>query len=247
MYRRLASLVLVALVLALPGAGTAVPLLQREPIEAAIEAAREHQEALERLLALQQADLARAESDVLRRRDLAAQDLIARREVTEAEERAAWLARAVDETRGEIARADALLTEARAALTASAALPPPGVERQAPDHIAFGGHGGWSLARLPALAQFFSERFGRRLPVSAYGQTRTHDQLGFDHRHAVDVALHPDTTEGRALVAWLKAEGVPFIAFRAAAPGTSTGAHVHIGEPSPRIPTAPPPPRSVTK
>jgi hypothetical protein len=76
----------------------------------------------------------------------------------------------------------------------------------------------------------------RPLPVSAYGQTALHDRLGFDHRHALDVAVHPDTSEGRALVAFLKAHGIPFIAFRTAEVGASTGAHVHIGSPSPRKP-----------
>jgi hypothetical protein len=49
------------------------------------------------------------------------------------------------------------------------------------------------------------------------------------------VAVHPDTDEGRALTAWLQSRGVPFIAFRSPVPGSATGAHVHVGEPSPRL------------
>jgi hypothetical protein len=240
MYRLAAVVALCTLLVAVPGAGREVPVAPRESVEALIDAAREHQEALRRLLAIQEADRDRAEADVVKRRELARRELIARQEVTEAEERAQWLAGAVEETRKEMERAEAVVAEARASLTV-ARFPAPGEERHTPEHVVYGGGGPWSLARLPALERFFSARFGRRLPVSAYGQTRTHDELGFDHRHAVDVALHPDTLEGRALVAFLKSERIPFIAFRAAEPGASTGAHVHIGEPSPRLAT---PPRS---
>ena len=33
---------------------------------------------------------------------------------------------------------------------------------------------------------------------------------------------------------WLRAQGVSFLAFRAARAGVATGAHLHVGEPSPR-------------
>lgn len=194
-------------------------------------AVRDYQAALARLLELQQADLDRARADLERRQELAALGLIARREVGEAEQRTEWLGAAVDKTRSEMAGAETLLVEARAATTPPLA---PGEERRAHDHIAFGGGGTWSLARVPAIERFFNRRFHRPLPVSAYGQTSLHDRLGFDHRGALDVAIHPDTPEGRALLGYLRAERIPFIAFRGAEAGASTGAHVHIGEPSPR-------------
>jgi hypothetical protein len=71
--------------------------------------------------------------------------------------------------------------------------------------------------------------------VSAFGQTPLHDRLGFDHRNAVDVAVHPDSVEGQALMAWLREHGVSFLAFRGPVAGEATGAHVHVGEPSPRL------------
>jgi hypothetical protein len=58
--------------------------------------------------------------------------------------------------------------------------------------------------------------------------------LHFDHRNAIDVALHPDSKEGRSLLEYLRQAGIPFIAFRNAVPGAATGAHIHIGKPSPR-------------
>ncbi len=73
------------------------------------------------------------------------------------------------------------------------------------------------------------------LRVSAYGQTDLHNRMGFDHRNSLDVALHPDSPEGRALLEYLRSQGIPFLAFRGAIAGTATGPHVHIGRPSHRI------------
>ena len=73
------------------------------------------------------------------------------------------------------------------------------------------------------------------MPVSAYGQTDVHDRMGFAHHGAIDVALHPDSAEGRALMAHLQSLGIPFLAFRAAVAGSATGAHIHIGPPSHRL------------
>ena len=59
--------------------------------------------------------------------------------------------------------------------------------------------------------------------------------MGFDHRNAIDVALHPDSPEGRALIKHLRGSGIPFVAFKNAVPGSATGPHIHIGKPSVRI------------
>jgi hypothetical protein len=84
------------------------------------------------------------------------------------------------------------------------------------------------------VKNFLLSKFGRTLPISAFGQTGLHSQLGFDHRKSVDVALHPDSAEGRMLLSTLRSFGVPFIAFRRAIPGIATGPHIHVGNPSPR-------------
>jgi hypothetical protein len=95
--------------------------------------------------------------------------------------------------------------------------------------------GSWSMASLGTVQQFFSNTFGKALPVSTIGQSATHNRMGWDHRHAVDVGLHPDSNEGRALIAYLQNAGIPFLAFRGAVPGVSTGPHIHIGSPSHRL------------
>lgn len=95
--------------------------------------------------------------------------------------------------------------------------------------------GTWSLANLSTVQQFFLKTFGRALPTSTIGQSATHNRMGWNHRHAVDVGLHPDSVEGRALIEYLQSSGIPFLAFRKAVPGVSTGPHIHIGTPSQRI------------
>jgi hypothetical protein len=95
--------------------------------------------------------------------------------------------------------------------------------------------GSWSIAGLSAVQQFFSSTFGKPLPTSTIGQSATHNRMGWNHRNAVDVGLHPDSAEGRALIAYLQSQGIPFLAFRGAVPGVSTGPHIHIGSPSHRL------------
>jgi hypothetical protein len=139
--------------------------------------------------------------------------------------------------RRELAETEGVLLEAQA-LSRLAALPPPASpaeERATPEVGEYRGTGPWSLGQVASLERFFADRFGRPLPVSALGQTATHDRLRFDHRNAVDIALHPDSVEGRALLDHLRGRRIPFLAFRGRLPGSSTGAHVHVGDPSPRI------------
>jgi hypothetical protein len=107
-----------------------------------------------------------------------------------------------------------------------------------PTILRYGGQAGVGasiLAALPTIQTFFFSRFGRALPTSAVGQSATHNALNYDHRNAVDVALSPTSVEGQALISYLQSNGIPFLAFRAAVPGVATGPHIHIGNPSHRL------------
>jgi hypothetical protein len=199
------------------------------------EAARRYRESLETLLPLREDAVSRAEAELARRRDLVARQLIAPAELAGAE-RAVDSARAeAERTRAAVREAETIATEAEAAREL-AALPPAaqGQVQTSPTLIRHQGRAGaWSLAELPAIEKFFSARFHRPLPISARGQTAVHDRLGFDHHEALDVAVHPDSPEGRALLDYLRSRAIPFLAFRTAQRGVATGAHVHIGRPSP--------------
>ena len=97
------------------------------------------------------------------------------------------------------------------------------------------GNGKWKLADAARVEEFFLAKFKRPLPVSAFGQSDLHTRWGWDHRNGMDVGLHPDSAEGRALIAFLRTESIPFLAFRGPIPGVATGPHIHIGNRSPRI------------
>jgi hypothetical protein len=97
------------------------------------------------------------------------------------------------------------------------------------------GNGDFSTRDYWTLAAAFQRKFGRALPVSAFGSTATHRALGFDHRGRVDVALDPDSAEGAWVLRFLESLRVPYYAFRAAIPGRSTAPHIHLGPPSMRI------------
>ena len=93
----------------------------------------------------------------------------------------------------------------------------------------------WRLADAGRIEEFFRAKFNRPLPTRAFGQSDLHTRWGWDHRNGMDVGLHPDSEEGRALIEFLRAESIPFLAFRGAVPGVATGPHIHIGNRSPRI------------
>ncbi|HTP86237.1 MAG TPA: hypothetical protein VMJ34_04790 [Bryobacteraceae bacterium] len=90
---------------------------------------------------------------------------------------------------------------------------------------------------VATLSAAFQRKFLKPLPVSAWGETATHELLGFDHRGRVDVAVGPDGAEGRWIRAWLEHSRIPYYAFRTALLGSSTGPHIHIGPGSARIRT----------
>ena len=92
----------------------------------------------------------------------------------------------------------------------------------------------WTLAEANKVKEFFFTKFNRPLPLSAFGQSDLHTRWGLDHRNGMDVNLHPDSVEGRALVAYLRAESIPFLVFRGPIPGVATGPHIHVGNRSSR-------------
>ena len=201
-----------------------------------LRATREYKESLERLLALRDADVQRAQTQAQRTRDLVERGIVARSEL-DVSERAVAEARArLDQTWNEAVIAASLIAKVLAYEEPGATrMLPPGGEITTATLLRFQGRRPWALSLTGALQDFFSRTFGRALPVSAYGQTAVHDKLGFDHRNAVDVAVHPDSAEGRSIMDWLRKSGVSFLAFRGAVAGAATGAHIHVGEPSQRL------------
>ncbi|MGH7365174.1 MAG: hypothetical protein ACREK9_02085 [Candidatus Rokuibacteriota bacterium] len=202
-----------------------------------IAATLNYRAALERVLALYERDLARRAELAELRHDLFEREVLSKQEFEESQRAQAEARKNVDDTRLALAEADRMLVEARMAEALARLIPlARGSYHETPGLARFNGLAAWSLTvDTPRLQQFFLARFGRALPISAFGQTTLHDRMGFDHRNALDVALHPDSPEGRSLLDHLRASGIPFIAVWAAIPGSASGAHIHVGQPSPRI------------
>ena len=226
-------LVAVAAPLAARGAPDGDPRRELERARAdVVSTTREYRDSLVRVRAFREEAVHRAGTTVATRRSLLEKGIVARREVETAEADLAAANAALARTDQDIADAERLLAEA----VAVEHVPAVAIGETAASGTLLSHHGAaaWSLARVDSVRRFFSERFGRPLPISALGQTAVHDRLGFDHRNALDVAVHPDSAEGKALIAWLRSQGVSFLAFRGPVVGEATGAHLHIGEPSPR-------------
>lgn len=202
-----------------------------------IAATLAYRAALERLLPIYERDLARQSEMAELRLDLYKRGVLSKKEFEDGERAQAEAQKSLEDTRLAIADTERMLTEARMAEALARLGPlPRGSYEEAPGLARFNGTASWALADGTALLQrFFLARFGRPLPISAYGQTALHDRLGFDHRFALDVAVHPDSPEGRALMDYLRTAGIPFIAAWGVVPGAASGAHIHVGQPSPRM------------
>jgi len=191
---------------------------------------------LERAVAAHEAHIRGAHAALHERRRLHAAGALAEAYVAAAERELAAAERDLADTLTAIEEADQIIFEASLQQRLARLAPlPRGVYEDAATLVRFAGAAPWSLKDVPSLEQRFAEAFGRRLPISSFGQTKVHDRLGLDHRAAVDVAVHPDSAEGRWLLQHLRGAGIPFIGVRGEVPGSSTGAHVHVGNPSPRL------------
>ncbi len=195
-----------------------------------------YKQSLERLLGIYEGEVENLTQEVEKRRTFYQKGYISKREIEESEEELSHVEANARETRERIMQANLVLTEssARDKIVTSSPLPPGGYS-ETPVLIRFSGGTHWSLANAGKIERFFKQTFGHSLPISALGQTAVHDRMGFDHHDAMDVALHPDSPEGRTLMSYLRRQGIPFIGFRDKVAGSATGAHIHIGRPSSRV------------
>jgi hypothetical protein len=198
-----------------------------------IAASIEFKASLEKLLAFQQDDLKAASALVEKRKELLAQAVISKKELEESERAVASAQDKVADTKRQLGEADNLIAEA----TADEHLVKLGVGAylSTAAMIRYNGPTQWVLSDATKVETFFASKFRHALPISAFGQTAVHSQMGFDHRNAIDVAVSPDSAEGQALMTYLRNAGIPFIAFHYAVAGSATGAHIHIGYPSHRV------------
>ena len=176
--------------------------------------------------------VARVEEKLTELRPLVEEGVFARNELKLLEEELAERRRTLELARS---RAEFIRQLAEMAQLEAALLQAQGDAEARPLQERFDGRGYFSPTQFRRIAEAFEQEFGRALPVSAQGETDFHRRLGLDHRGRVDVALAPDSAEGRWLRDYLEREQIPYYAFRAAVSGRASAAHIHIGPPSPRL------------
>jgi hypothetical protein len=208
------------------------------------EATREYKANLEKLVAIYEAEANQAEGQLEKMKELYAQRLITRREMETSEDAAARARVKYVDAQAQMKGADVQLAVALIEVEAEETAPKlklspapravGGLVRTTA-YIRYGGGRAWSLSEAGAIKQFFILRFGRPLPIHVFGQSPLHDRWNYDHRNAMDIGLNPGSSEGQALVEYLRANGIPFLAFHFAIPGVATGPHIHVGLPSRRI------------
>ena len=201
-----------------------------------VAAAKNYKDSLQKLLVFQEADVKTATETLEKRKALLSENIISKKEVEESEHAVATAQSKVNETKKQMGESDNLIAEASGERQLEKLGPSrPGAYQATAALIRYNGPTHWALSDASKVEVFFAGRFKHTLPISAFGQTAVHDHLGFDHRNAMDVALSPDSIEGKALMDYLRSQGIPFIAFHYAVAGSATGAHIHIGLPSRRL------------
>jgi hypothetical protein len=203
-----------------------------------VKATRDFKSSLERLLTVYEKNVSKAEEDHRKSQQLFDQGLISKNQV-EASAMAVTAAKAkVAETKQQMSTADTQIAATLLEAEAEAKLARIKIRRgglvQTTSYVRFNGSSSWSLSDSWKVQQFFYSTFKRQLPIAVFGQGAIHERWRLDHRNSIDVSLHPDGAEGQALMNFLKSNGIPFLAFRGAIPGTATGPHIHIGRPSHR-------------
>ena len=200
-----------------------------------VRAAGQYKASVQALIPHYENNLKTATEALAKRKELFAQGLVSKRDIEAGEQAVKDAQTQLDQTHQQLTESDQLIAEANAESVKPSGSTATGRYTSNAAVMRYNGVGGWAIVQASKVEGFFAAKFGRQLPISAFGQSATHNRLGFDHSNSVDVALHPDSAEGKALIEYLRTNGIPFLAFRSAIPGVATGAHIHVGYASHRI------------
>jgi len=204
-----------------------------------VEATKDYKASLEKLLRIYDENVKTEENKLMQAKKLLDEGLIARHQVEELESALKTAQEKVSETHRQMDQADTqianVLVEEKAdeQFARNLRLAKGGL-LQTTSFIRYNGDGAWALTDAWKVQRFFTDTFKKPLPIAVFGQGAIHDRWRLDHHNSMDVSLYPDTVEGQALMNFLRANGIPFLAFRQAIPGTATGPHIHVGRPSHR-------------
>jgi len=204
-----------------------------------IKATKDYKASLQKLLALYQSSVKKAEQKRDQTQTLFAAGLISQRDVEQAELAVTNAGLKVSEVQQQISSADTQIAQTLVEVEGEKQIAKLGVIRRGSlirttSFIRYNGVGAWSLSQAGKIEIFFQQAFKRPLPIAVFGQGAIHNQWRLDHHNAMDISLNPDGADGQALINFLQSNGIPFSAFRTAIPGVATGPHIHIGMPSHR-------------
>lgn len=201
-----------------------------------LKTTREYKASLQTLVTLYENSVKKAEQRADQTKTLFAAGLVSKTELENSEQALSDAQAKVSGVRQQIATADVEIAQGLVEIEGDKhiAKVSRGSLVRTTSMIRYGGAGAWVLSQAGKIQNFFLQKFGRPLPVAVFGQGAIHDQWHLDHRNAMDVSVYPDTVEGQGLMEFLRANGIPFSAFRTAIPGVATGPHIHIGLPSHR-------------
>jgi hypothetical protein len=204
-----------------------------------VKATNDYKASLEKLLLIYQVNVKRSEEKLATSKNLLNEGLLSKSDFERNEQALKAEQDKVADVQKQMATADsqiaAVLVEADADATLAKNLKLARTKLvRTTSFMRFNGTPGWGLGDAWKVQRFFSDTFHKSLPVAVFGQGAIHDRWRLDHRNAMDISLHPDSAEGQALLNFLQKNGIPFLAFRSAIPGTATGPHIHIGRPSHR-------------
>ncbi len=203
-----------------------------------IKTTKDYKTSLSKLLAIYEHNVTSTEQKLVQAQKLYDEGLISKNQLVEAETAVAAAKGKVNEAQSQMASAETQIADTMLEAQAEAQMSKTPLRQgslvRTTSYIRFGGAGTWALSDAWKVQRFFMDSFQRQLPVGVFGQGPIHDRWRLDHRNAMDVSLHPDGPEGQLLMNYLRANGIPFLAFRSAIPGTATGPHIHIGRPSHR-------------
>lgn len=204
-----------------------------------INATKEYKGHLEKLRTSYEGDVRRAEDRSNKVKEVFEQGLISKKDFEATERAVAEAKDKVTEVNQRMASADSqiadtlLEAEAETKLAKAKSIPKGGMVKTTA-FIRYNGGASWALSDAWKVQRFFLDAFRKPLPIAVFGQGPIHDRWRLDHHNAMDISVHPDGAEGQALLSFLRANGIPFLAFREAIPGTATGPHIHVGRPSHR-------------
>jgi hypothetical protein len=200
-----------------------------------VSAANQYKTTVHALIPHYEDNLKSATEALEKRKELFEKGFVSKRDIDAGEQAVKDAQAQLDQARAQLTESDQLIAEANAELIKPDLTSRTGRYTTKAAVLRYNGAGGWAITQASKVEGFFAATFGRQLPISAFGQSATHNRLGFDHHNSIDVAVHPDSAEGKALIDYLRGNGIPFLAFRSAIPGVATGAHIHIGYPSHRM------------